>query len=99
MKTLQELYSEIIAGEEMKKAFAEAAKNDKIVEFAKEHGVDTTADEIKAFLEAKSEEEKELSPEELENAAGGNCNNNPIISGIKYLTYIGCKQTIKIEQD
>ena len=70
MKTLQELYSEITANDELKKAFAEAAKDNKIVEFAKEHGVETSVDEIKTFLEAQAKNEKELSPEELENAAG-----------------------------
>ena len=74
MKTLQELYSEITANDELKKAFAEAAKDNKIVEFAKEHGVETSVDEIKTFLEAQAKNEKELSPEELENAAGGTYN-------------------------
>ncbi|MBR5090004.1 MAG: hypothetical protein IK093_11310 [Ruminiclostridium sp.] len=31
-------------------------------------------DEIKAFLEEQKNQENELSPEELENAAGGTCN-------------------------
>jgi len=74
MKTLQELYSEITANDELKKAFVEAAKDNKIVEFAKEHGVETTVDEIKAFLEASKPQEGELAPEEMENAAGGACN-------------------------
>jgi len=74
MKTLQELYNEIIANDELKKAFVEAAKDNKIVEFAKEHGVETSLDEIKAFLEASKPQEKELAPEEMENAAGGTCN-------------------------
>ena len=74
MKTLNDLYSEIISDNAMKNAFAEAAKDNKIIEFAKERGVETTLDEIKAFLEEQASQEKELSPEELENAAGGACN-------------------------
>ena len=74
MKTLQELYIEITSNDELNNAFAEAAKDNKIVEFAKEHGVETSVDEIKTFLEAQAKNEKELSPEELENAAGGTCN-------------------------
>ena len=74
MRSLQEFYNEIIADNELKKAFTEAAKDNKIIEFAKEHGVETTTDEIKAFLETQTAQEKELSPEELENAAGGACN-------------------------
>ena len=76
MKTLQNFYKEIIADEELKKAFTAAAKENKVVEFAKEHGVETTMDEIKAFLEEQKNQENELSPEELENAAGGTCTDN-----------------------
>jgi len=75
MKTLQELYNEIAANDGLKKAFVEAVKDNKIVEFAKEHGVETTMDEIKAFLKEQAQaENKELAPEEMENAAGGTCN-------------------------
>ena len=73
MKTLQELYTEITASDDMKKAFTEAAKNNKVAEFAKEHGVETTLDEIRIFLEEKSRTDRELSKDELENAAGGTC--------------------------
>ncbi|MBR5088793.1 MAG: hypothetical protein IK093_05145 [Ruminiclostridium sp.] len=74
MKTLQELYNEIIKSDELKKQFAEAAKNNTVVDFAKANGVETTMDEIKAFLEEKQKKDAELDPSELENAAGGTCN-------------------------
>ena len=76
MKTVQELYNEIMANDELKKAFAAAAQSEEaIVAFAKEHGVDTTLDEIKAFLKEQTQAgNKELAPEEMENAAGGTCN-------------------------
>ena len=51
MKTLQELYNEVIASDELKKEFLEAGKNGKAEEFIKVHGCDATLDEIKAFLE------------------------------------------------
>lgn len=35
MKSLQELYAEIIASDDLKKAFAEAAKNNTVTQFAK----------------------------------------------------------------
>ena len=73
MKTLQELYTEITVSDDMKKAFAEAAKNNNVVDFAKSRGVETTLDEIRTFLEEKAKIDKELSNDELENAAGGNC--------------------------
>ena len=76
MKTLQELYSEIVKSDELKKQFTEAAKNNTVVDFAKANGVETTMDEIKAFLEGVQKANAELAPEELENAAGGTCNSN-----------------------
>ncbi len=74
MKTLQELYNEVIKSEELKKEFLEAGKNGKAEEFIKAHGCDVTLDEVKTFLENLTKADKELSVEELENAAGGTCN-------------------------
>lgn len=71
MKTLQELYAEIIGNDELKKAYLEAAKGGKIAEFMKANGCDATAEEIKAFLKEKANQE--LSEEELDNVAGGGC--------------------------
>lgn len=71
MKTLQELYKEIIASGELKAAFTEAAKGGKVTEFLKAQGVDATAEEVTAFLKSQT---GELSDEELDNAAGGGCN-------------------------
>ncbi|MBR5091517.1 MAG: hypothetical protein IK093_19010 [Ruminiclostridium sp.] len=73
MKTLQELYSEIIKNDELKKQFTEAAKSGTTVDFAKANGVETTMDEIKGFLEGVHKADGELDPSELENAAGGTC--------------------------
>ena len=69
MKTLQELYNEVIQSDELKKEFLEAGKNGKAEEFIKAHGCDATLDEIKAFLENLTK-----AAEELENVAGGTCN-------------------------
>ena len=74
MKTLQELYNEVIASDELKKEFLEVGKNGKAEEFIKAHGCDATLDEIKVFLENLTKSDKELSTEELENVAGGACN-------------------------
>ena len=70
MKTLQDLYKEIINNDELKKAFTEAAKAGKALEFIKAHGCETTEEELKAFLLKQS---GELSDDELDNAAGGGC--------------------------
>jgi len=71
MKTLQELYSEIIASEELKAAFTEAAKSGKATEFLKAQGCEATAEELAAFL--KNQSTGEISDEELDSVAGG-CN-------------------------
>ena len=73
MKTLQEAYKEIVADEELKKAFAEAVRNGKTAEFLKERGCEVTQEELVAYLAERSG--KELSDDELDNAAGGDyCN-------------------------
>ena len=82
MKPLQELYNEIIASEELKAAFTEAAKAGKTVEFLKEKGCEATAEELTAFLKGQT---GELSDEELDNASGGGCN-----------TATGCEAAISV---
>jgi hypothetical protein len=74
MKTIQELYSEIMANQELKEQFIEAANAGKQEEFLKAHGCEATMEEVQAFLEAKQNEDAPLSFDELENAAGGECN-------------------------
>ncbi len=76
MKSIQELYSEIMASQELKARFIEAAKTGKQEAFLKEHGCEATLEEVKAFLEAKQNEDAPLSFDEMENAAGGACNDN-----------------------
>ena len=74
MKTMQELYNEVMADKELKAQFVEAANAGKLEAFLKDHGCEATAEEVKAFLEAKANEDAPLSFDELENAAGGACN-------------------------
>ncbi len=71
MKSLQEIYTEITASEELKAAFAEAAKNGTTLEFLRERGCGTTKEELAAFLKSRSG--GEIPDEELDNVAGG-CN-------------------------
>ena len=75
MKTMQELYNEIMASKELKEQAIEAAKAGKQEEFLKAHGCGATLQEVQSFLEAKQGEDAPLSVNELENAAGGECNN------------------------
>ena len=74
MKTIQELYNEIKASQELKSQFVEAAKAGKLDAFLKEHGCEASLEEVSAFLKAKTEEDAPLSINELENSAGGTCN-------------------------
>ena len=74
MKTVQELYREIMTSEELKKQAIEAAKAGRMEAFLKEHGCEATMEEVAAFLKENANEDKPLSLDELENAAGGECN-------------------------
>ncbi len=73
MKTLNELYNEVITSEELVKELESLNSKDEILTFAAKHGCDTTLDEIMAFLEEKQKAFGELSEEELEQVAGGKC--------------------------
>ena len=75
MKTLQELYEEVKASDDLKKALAEAEKSGKTTEFLKANDCDATLDELKEFIAEKAAYNKpiELSDDELENVAGGIC--------------------------
>ena len=74
MKTIQELYNEVMENEELKAQFIEAANAGKQEAFMKEHGCEASLEEAAAFLKAKAEEDAPLSLDELENSAGGACN-------------------------
>ena len=76
MKNLQELYAEIIGSDELKQAFAAAAKEGKVAEFLKAQGCEATAEEIKTFLKEKADQQ--LSDDELDSVAGGACNNHTL---------------------
>ena len=77
MKTLQDLYTEIVASEELKKAVAQAAKDKRVADFLKAQGCDATEEEFKAFLVEKAKNDKALSEEDLENVAGGRIVDTP----------------------
>ena len=71
MKTLQDLYTEVMASDELKAAFAQAAKDNKVADFLKANGCDATEDDFKTFLTEKAKTDKALSEGDLENVAGG----------------------------
>ena len=73
MKTMQELYNEIITSDELKKALVEAMKANKLEDFLKAHGCEATAEEVQEFMDAKASGDVliELSDDELKYVAGG----------------------------
>ena len=94
MKTLQELYNEVIKSDELKKEYLQAISDKNVGAFMKAHNCDATAEDFKTFLieQSKANTDKELSVEELENVAGGGCNS--ITSAEKnwsiYTVGLGC---------
>ena len=94
MKTLQELYKEVIASEELKKEFMEASKDEKncqknMEDFLKKYGCEATFDELKAFLDEKSK--GELDEDEVEAVAGGKKNPGKLItSAARKLWFLHC---------
>lgn len=73
MKTIQELYDEVMASEALKAQCIEAVNAGRQEQFLREHGCEATPEEVTAFLKEKAEEDAPLSVGELENAAGGGC--------------------------
>lgn len=73
MKTLQELYDEVIASEEIKTEFLECANTEEdVTAFLKKYDCPASVDELKAFLNEKvTEESQKMSEEELQQIAGG----------------------------
>ena len=76
MKTMQELYDEVMASQELKAQFVEAVRAGKQEAFLKEHGCGATMEEVAAFLKTKVQGDTPLSVNELKDSAGGTCNEN-----------------------
>ena len=77
MKTLSELYDEILASDDLKKEFFEAGKTkEATAEFLKKHECSASVEEFLAFLKERAAEVKELSQEELSQVAGGDTADN-----------------------
>ena len=94
MKTIEELYKEIIENSELKAKAAEAIKAQKLDEFLKAQGCEATLEEVKAFLESK----KEVSVDELDSAAGG-CNSTEALISIFVLVGLGCLLAYGVSAD
>ena len=75
MKTLQELYNEVLDSEELKKSFAEAIQNNSIEDFLKANGCEASKEELAELLKEQQAKVGEISDDELDSVAGG-CNGN-----------------------
>ena len=71
MKTLQELYTEVMDSDALKTEFLALTTPEEIVAFAEKNGCIATVEEIRTFLEEKSAAAGELSDEKLAMVAGG----------------------------
>ena len=72
MKTIRELYEEIMASEEMKEELAAAGSDREAIEaFLKKYQCSCTREEMLAFFREREESIRELSADELSAAAGG----------------------------
>ena len=76
--TIEALYKKIIASDELKSAFVEAAKAQKLGDFLKAQGCEATEAEVVDFLKSLRKGEGELADDELNSVAGG-CNSTEAI--------------------
>lgn len=86
--TIEALYKKIIASDELKAAFAEAVKAQKLDEFLKSQGCDAAGAEIMDFLKSLQKGEGELADDELNSVAGG-CNSTEAIYSMTVAFCIG----------
>lgn len=76
--TIEALYKKIIASDELKSAFVEAVKAQKLGDFLKTQGCEATEAEVVDFLKSLRKGEGELADDELSSVAGG-CNSTEAI--------------------
>jgi len=86
--TIEALYKKIIASDELKAAFIEAVKAQKLDEFLKSQGCDAAGAEIMDFLKSLQKAEGELADDELSAVAGG-CNSTEAIYSMTVAFCIG----------
>lgn len=72
--TLDELYQQVLASDELKESLASAVEKGEIVAWVAEHGVEATEDDLRAYAyhaQASSADAAELTDSELAEVAGG----------------------------
>ena len=86
--TIEALYKRIIASDELKSAFVEAVKAQKLGDFLKAQGCEATEAEVVDFLKCMRKGEGELADDELSAVAGG-CNSTEAIYSMTVVICIG----------
>jgi len=71
MKTLEDLYQEIQANEQLKESFVTALKENRVEDFLKANDCEGTVEDVMKFMDSKRE--GELSDDDMEKVAGGAC--------------------------
>ena len=69
MKTIEELYKEINASEELKKAVSDIKDKTALADFLKKHGCEASVDEFTEFI--RSQDEGEIEDDAAGKASGG----------------------------
>ena len=85
--TIEALYKEIIASDELKSAFVEAVKAQKLGDFLKAQGCEATEAEVVDFIKSLRKGEGELADDELNSVAGG-CNAGEAAASFTVVTCI-----------
>ena len=97
MKTLDELYSEVMADDSLRSEYMEAAGNGRAEDFLKAHGCEATEQELEEFMK-KGGKSGELSDDELDDvAAGKKCGTvykegRPVVTIWNACEHFGCKK-------
>ncbi len=78
MKTVDELYKEVISNEDLKKEYVSLKNEEEINGFLKEHDCEASAEDLKVFLENGHE----IDDDELNDVAGGTCykDDRPVVT-------------------
>ena len=81
MKSMETLHQEILENEELKTAFITALKENTIEDFLKSNGCEGTTADVMIFMNSKKE--GELSDDDMEKVAGGDCGDLPRVQPFK----------------
>ena len=71
MKSIEELYKEVMNDEALKAEFITAYKEGTVGDFLEAHDCDATVEEVEEYV--KGQQDEELSLDDLGSVAGGGC--------------------------